>query len=105
MTRPVGTPPVPDDVSSGEKVGKIKGGGAVNVGNRVGGISTINWAASVGSTVGVVLGVGVGGGSITRKEPDTSTNGLYTQANPDGPPTYVIWIQSPPTERPVAGTC
>jgi hypothetical protein len=87
ITRPDGTPPVPEEVSSGINVGKINGGGAVNVGKRVGGISTINWAARVGSTVGVVRGVGVGGGSITCNEPDTSTRGLYTHANPDGPPT------------------
>ena len=51
----------------------IDGGGAVYVGKRVGGISTRNCAARVGSMVGVICGVGVGGGSITGSDPRTST--------------------------------
>jgi hypothetical protein len=47
-----------------------KGGGGVKVGIRVGGISTMNLAARVGSIVGVTLGVGVGGGSIIGKSED-----------------------------------
>jgi hypothetical protein len=75
MTNPVGTLPVPEKDCSGGKVGTVKGEGGVKVGKCVGGISTMNCAARVGSTVGVVRGVGVGGGSTTLNEPVTSTRG------------------------------
>jgi hypothetical protein len=54
----------------------------VKVGKRVAGISTINWAASVGSMVGVTLGVGRDGGSIIGSSSGrvTVTKPVYTQA-------------------------
>ena len=75
ITTPIGMPAVTAGTSSAVKVGITSGGGAVYVGNRVGGISRINWAARVGSTVGVVRGVGVGGGSTIGILPRTSTKG------------------------------
>ena len=45
------------------------GGGWVKVGSRVGPTSMMNWAARVGSIVGVTRGVGVGGGTITGSSP------------------------------------
>ena len=68
------------------KVGITNGGGDVKVGNRVGGISMINWAAKTGSIVGVVLGVGVGGGSTIGMLPLTVTKGEYTQPELPGTP-------------------
>ena len=73
-------------ISSLVYVGMISGEGAVYVGKRVAGISRINWAASVGSTVGVVRGVGVGGGSTMGMLPLTSTSGEYTQPVLSGTP-------------------
>jgi hypothetical protein len=75
MTNPIGTLPVPEKLSSDGRVGITRGGGAVKVGKCVGGISITNWAANVGSTVGVVRGVGVGGGSTTGTDPESSTYG------------------------------
>lgn len=75
MTKPMGTrvalPASPED---GVEC-STSGPGGVKVGKRVGGISMMNWAARVGSTVGVVRGVGVGGGSTTGTLPTSSTNG------------------------------
>src|SRR4030067_2537683 len=98
MTRPIGTLSVAGITSSAEKVGIDSGGGGVNVGKCVGGISTINCAARVGSIVGVVRGVGVGGGSTIGSDPLTSTRGVYTHATPPGAPGYAIWIHRPPSE-------
>ena len=63
MIRPIGS--VLDESTGGSLVyvGITSGGGAVKVGRRVGAASTTNWAARVGSMVGVIMGVGVGGGS------------------------------------------
>ena len=69
------------------KVGMARGGGGVKVGKRVAGISTTNCAARVGSMVGVVLGVGVGGGSTMGTFPFTSTKGEYTHPTLPGTPT------------------
>ena len=85
-TTPIGMPAVTAGTSSAVKVGITRGGGAVYVGNRVGGISNINWAASVGSIVGVVRGVGVGGGSTIGILPKTSTSGEYTHPVLSGTP-------------------
>ena len=76
MTIPIGTRPVSVMDWSGEIVGITNGGGGVNVGKCVGGISTINCAARVGSMVGVVFGVGVGGGSTIGTVPDKVTSGV-----------------------------
>ena len=75
ITNPNGTLPAAPGNVSGGNVGIASGPGGVNVGKRVGGISTINWAARVGSTVGVVRGVGVGGGSTTGTLPTKVTSG------------------------------
>lgn len=75
ITIPIGIPPGTACGGSFSKVGITKGGGGVKVGNLVGGNSTINCAASVGSIVGVVRGVGVGGGSTIGILPSTITSG------------------------------
>ena len=75
MIKPIGIFPVPVDCCSAGNVGMTNSGGGVKVGNRVAGISMINWAANVGSIVGVVLGVGVGGGSTKGGDPSSFTNG------------------------------
>ena len=64
----------------------INGGGGVKVGFLVGGISDINCDARVGSIVGVVSGVGVGGFGTIGSSPVTRTYGAYTQATPSGTP-------------------
>ena len=46
----------------------------------------MNWAAKVGSIVGVVRGVGVGGGSTIGMLPLMDTNGEYTQPVLPGTP-------------------
>ena len=46
----------------------------------------MNWAAKVGSIVGVVRGVGVGGGSTIGRLPITVTSGEYTQPVLPGTP-------------------
>ena len=56
------------------------------MGNRVGGNSIMNCAAKVGSIVGVVRGVGVGGGSTMGMLPSTITSGEYTQPVLPGTP-------------------
>ena len=56
------------------KAGVLIAEGGVNVGRRVGGKSMMNWAASVGLTVGVVRGVGSGGGSTMGTSPERVTN-------------------------------
>ena len=59
----IGGNPVPLPTISGSKVGCPTGGAGVKVGRRVATTaSRLNCAASVGSTVGVIRGVGVGGG-------------------------------------------
>lgn len=75
MRSPIGILPVLPGRFVTWKVGMTKGPGGVKVGKRVGGISMINWAARVGSIVGVVSGVGVGGGSTTRTLPSRVTSG------------------------------
>ena len=75
MTRPMGTRVALPDSPEDGVAGSTKGPGGVKVGNRVGGISMMNCAARVGSTVGVVRGVGVGGGSTTGTLPTSSTRG------------------------------
>ena len=62
-----GTPVDSANVVSIAYVGMANSGGGVNVGKRVGGTSTMNFAAKVGSIVGVTLSVGVGGGSTMGK--------------------------------------
>jgi hypothetical protein len=74
-TIPIGTALGPILGAWTSKVGIVNGGGGVKVGKRVGGNTKINWAANVGSTVGVVRGVGVGGGSTIGIPPETVTNG------------------------------
>ncbi len=76
---PIGIPPGTDTGTSLSNVARIMGGGGVKVGKRVGGNSTRNWAANVGSIVGVVRGVGVGGGSTIGTLPLIFTSGEYTQ--------------------------
>ncbi len=85
MTRPIGTLPPP--LPAGVKVGMTSGGGGVKVGRRVGVVGMENAAARVGSIVGVVRGVAVGGGSMIGKKPgERATNGAYTQPMPPGTP-------------------
>jgi predicted Rossmann-fold nucleotide-binding protein len=79
ITIPIGIPPGTDWGASFSKVGITKGGGGVKVGNLVGGNSMMNCAARVGSMVGVVRGVGVGGGSTIGMLPEIDTSGEYTQ--------------------------
>src|SRR3972149_7170489 len=86
ITNPIGTLPAPRGVASTTNVGITRGGGEVKVGNRVGGTSTINCAARVGSIVAVVRGVGVGGGSTIGIFPSTDTRGEYTQPMLPGTP-------------------
>ena len=86
ITIPIGTPPGTGSGTALSNVGRIRGGGGVNVGKRVGGNSRINWAANVGSIVGVVRGVGVGGGSTIDTLPLTDTSGEYTQPVLPGTP-------------------
>ena len=49
---PIGSLEIAPDVATGN-VGITNGGGGVNVGSRVGADVTMNWAAKVGSMVGV----------------------------------------------------
>jgi len=68
---------------TGINVGKTRGAGDVKVGNLVGVDTILNSAIRVGSIVGVILGVGVGGGSTIGKEPvGELTKKEYTQATP-----------------------
>ena len=66
---PIGIPPWVVLGEAASNVGITIGGGGVKVGMRVGGISKINCAASVGSIVGVTRGVGVGGGATMGSSP------------------------------------
>jgi hypothetical protein len=75
ITIPIGIPPGTAWGGSFSKVGITRGGGGVKVGNLVGGKSIMNCAAKVGSIVGVVRGVGVGGGSTIGMLPLIETNG------------------------------
>ena len=75
MINPLGKPPVPLVTEELSYVGIIKGGGGVYVGFLVGGISEINWDARVGSIVGVVSGVGVGGLGTIGSSPVKRTYG------------------------------
>lgn len=76
------------------------------MGKRVGARVTTNFAARVGSIVLVTNGVGVGGASTTGRSTGGSmlTKADHTQATPPGTPGYSTMIQSPPGERPFAGT-
>ena len=67
----------PDSEPSLVNMGITNGGGIVNVGKRVAGMSNTNWAASVGSMVAVTSGAGVGGGATMGNEspPETVTKG------------------------------
>ena len=69
MIKPAGTPPGLLGLVLSTNVGITSGGGAVNVGNLVGMIGVVKAAIKVGSRVAVVLGVGVGGGSMIGKKP------------------------------------
>ena len=70
ITTPIGIPECP--LCSSVKVGISRGGGGVKVGSRVGVPGSAKAAARVGSMVGVVRGVGVGGGSTMGRKPGES---------------------------------
>ena len=75
ITNPIGSPPDPVKNCSSGNVGMASCGGGVKVGILVGGNSTTNCEAKVGSIVGVTRGVGVGGASTTGSSPKTWVNG------------------------------
>jgi len=85
IINPIGTPePV---LAAAVKVGISRGAGGVKVGSRVGVNGTWNAATMVGSIVGVVGGVAVGGGSMIGRNPVVrETRGAYTQPTPPGTP-------------------
>lgn len=60
------------ELVSGSKLMVARGGGAVNVGKRVGVVWGRKAAAKVGLMVGVVRGVAVGGGSRMGRNPGES---------------------------------
>lgn len=79
------------------------GGGGVKVGRRVAVGSKTKAAMSVGSMVGVVNGVEVGGGSMMGKFPEESeTKVACTHPVPLGPDGKTILIQSRPGDTPSA---
>jgi hypothetical protein len=69
ITKPIGIFPAAEFWLTSSNSGITNSGAGVKVGSRVGVDGTTNAAASVGSIVGVVCGVGVGGGSIIGRNP------------------------------------
>jgi hypothetical protein len=69
ITKPIGILPADDVWLSSTKFGMTNSGAGVKVGSLVGVEGIIKAAARVGSIVGVVCGVGVGGGSTIGKKP------------------------------------